>query len=222
MCNEVHNLSTQVQLPHNLDAILQEADSQIDKSSDNLIEQLYTGIFLNQNKLKFWVDKISGANTYEIYARGLTIAWGNDERYWKWTYMQDTKCHPVKVEVAELLNVCWLDVSKKFPTQNLTPKSCYEVVFVLKKLKGCQGFENNPVHLKLVLPKREPIQREEDLSKMPENEWKEIRVGEFSTGCGPCSMTGDMEISMYEHGSHWKKGIVVNKIIIRPVWPPRN
>ncbi|KAJ0082862.1 hypothetical protein Patl1_11849 [Pistacia atlantica] len=83
--------SLQVQLPHNLDAILQEADSQINKSSDNLIEQLHGGIFLNQNKLaspyilqiKFSVDKLSGANTFEIYARGLTIAWGNNERYWK-------------------------------------------------------------------------------------------------------------------------------------------
>ncbi|KAJ0082221.1 hypothetical protein Patl1_11869 [Pistacia atlantica] len=43
--------SAQVQLPHNLDAIRQEADSQINKSSDNLIEQLHGGIFLSQNKL---------------------------------------------------------------------------------------------------------------------------------------------------------------------------
>ncbi|KAJ0083157.1 hypothetical protein Patl1_11874 [Pistacia atlantica] len=41
----------QVQLPHNLDAILKEGDSQIDTSSDNLMEQLQGGICLNQNKL---------------------------------------------------------------------------------------------------------------------------------------------------------------------------
>ncbi|KAJ0083156.1 hypothetical protein Patl1_11870 [Pistacia atlantica] len=70
--------SAQVQLPHNLDAILQEADSQINKSPDNLIEQLHGGIFLNQNKLA--------------------------------------------MEVAELAKVCWLDVTKKFPRQNLTPR----------------------------------------------------------------------------------------------------
>ncbi|KAJ0083155.1 hypothetical protein Patl1_11871 [Pistacia atlantica] len=151
--------SAQVQLPHNLDAILQEADSQINKSSNNLIEQLHGGIFLNQNKLaspevhisyrlflKFSVDKLSGANTFEIYARGLTIAWGNDERYWN---------HPVEVE-------------------------------------------NHPVNLKLTLPSQTPMEHKQDLSILPENKWPDIPVGVFSTNCG---MTGDMEISMYEHGS---------------------
>ncbi|XP_031255850.1 protein PHLOEM PROTEIN 2-LIKE A1-like [Pistacia vera] len=212
-------LQAQVQLPHNLDAILQEADLQINKSSDNVIEQLHGGIFLNQNKLKFSVDKLSGANTFEIYARGLTIAWGNDERYWKWTYMQDTKDHPVEVEVAELVKVCWLDVSKKFPTQNLTPRHNYEVSFVLMKLKGCEGFQNHPVNLKLTLPNQPPMEHKQDLSILPENKWSDVPVDMFSINC---CMTGDMEISMYEHGSQWKKGIVVDKIIIRPLVQPQN
>ncbi|KAJ0082228.1 hypothetical protein Patl1_11867 [Pistacia atlantica] len=217
--------SAQVQLPHNLDAILQEADSQINKSSDNLIEQLHGGIFLNQNKLaspiylidcfciifnftKFSVEKLSGANTFEIYARGLTIAWGNDERYKS-------------------------DVSKKFPAQNLTPRhnyevSCsqnltprhnYEVSFVLMKLKGCEGFQNHPVNLKLTLPNQPPMEHKQDLSILPENKWSDVPVGMFSINC---CMTGDMEISMYEHGSQWKKGIVVDKIIIRPLVQPQN
>ncbi|KAJ0081945.1 hypothetical protein Patl1_11577 [Pistacia atlantica] len=165
--------SAQVQLSHNLDAILQEADSQINKSSDNLIEQLNGGIFLNRNKLaspiylidcfciifnftKFSVDKLSGANTFEIYARGLTIAWGNDERYWN---------HLVQVEVAKLVKVCWLDVSKKFPTQNLTPRHNYGVWFVLMKLKECEGFQNHPVNLKLTLPNQTPMEHMLDSMK---------------------------------------------------------
>ncbi|KAJ0082227.1 hypothetical protein Patl1_11866 [Pistacia atlantica] len=159
--------SAQVQLPHNLDAILQEADSQINKSSDNLIEQLHGGIFLNQNKLA--------------------------------------------------IKVCWLDVSKKFPTKNLTPRRTYEVSFILMKLKGCEGFQNHPVNLKLTLPNQTPMEQKQDLSKLPENKWSDVPVGVFSTNCG---MTGDMEISMYEHGSQWKKGIVVDKIIIRPLAQP--
>ncbi|XP_044497095.1 protein PHLOEM PROTEIN 2-LIKE A1-like isoform X2 [Mangifera indica] len=65
--------SAQVQLPHNLHAILKEGDSQIDASCDNLIENLQAGIFLNQNKLKFWVDRLLWANAFDIHAKGLII-----------------------------------------------------------------------------------------------------------------------------------------------------
>lgn len=42
---------TKLQLPKNYEAILEDADSQIDNSSsDRLYEQLYSGIFLNQKK----------------------------------------------------------------------------------------------------------------------------------------------------------------------------
>ncbi|KAJ0081735.1 hypothetical protein Patl1_11268 [Pistacia atlantica] len=147
----------QVQLPHNLHAILKEGDSQTDASCDNLIEQLQCGIFLNQNKLasdifiKFWVDRLLCANAFDIHARGLSIAWGDDKRYWNWTYKPDTQgC--VQVEVAELLNVCWLDVSKKFPAKNLTPGVVYQVSFVLMMKNGEYGFANHPVNLKLVIP----------------------------------------------------------------------
>ncbi|XP_031263584.1 protein PHLOEM PROTEIN 2-LIKE A1-like [Pistacia vera] len=136
--------SAQVQRPHNLDAILQEADSQINKSSDNLIEQLHGGIFLNQNKLASPI------------------------------YLIDCFFHPVEVEVAELAKVCWLDVTKKFPRQNLTPRHTYEVSFVLKKLKGCEGFQNHPMNLKLTLPNQSPMEHKQDLSILPENKWSDI------------------------------------------------
>ncbi|XP_031273975.1 protein PHLOEM PROTEIN 2-LIKE A1-like [Pistacia vera] len=206
--------SAQVQLPHNLHAILKEGDSQIDASCDNLIEQLQGGIFLNQNKLKFWVDRLLCANAFDIHARGLSITWGDDKRYWNWTYKPDTqRC--VQVEVAELLNVCWLDVSKKFPAKNLTPGIVYQVSFVLMMKNGECGFANHPVNLKLVIPNyHETIERKEDLSKLPKNKWSEVRIGEFLTSC---NMTGDMEISMFEHESQWKSGLVVDKIVIHPV-----
>ncbi|KAJ0081270.1 hypothetical protein Patl1_11854 [Pistacia atlantica] len=125
----------QVHLRHNLDAILKEGDSQIDTSSDNLMEQLQGGICLNQSKL--------------ISARSLSIVWGDDSRYWKWTCRPNTKDHCRPVEVAELLNVCWLDVSKKFPATNLTPRTVYQVSFVLMMKDGEYGFANHPVNFKL-------------------------------------------------------------------------
>ncbi|XP_044475729.1 protein PHLOEM PROTEIN 2-LIKE A1-like [Mangifera indica] len=176
--------SAQVQLPHNLHAILKEGESKTDAYWDDLIEQLHAGIFLFQNKLKFWVDRLLGANAFDIHARGLSITWGDDTRYWNWTYKPDTQSC-AQVEMAELLN------------------------------DGEYGFANHPVNFKLTIPNyHETIERREDLSKLPKKKWAEVRIGEFYT-C--CNMTGDMEILMFEHGSQWKSGMIVNKIVIRPV-----
>lgn len=109
------------------------------------------------------------------------------------------------------MNASSFDVSKKFPTRYLTPTLQYKVSFIIMKLEGCEGWEDHPVHLKLVVPGQNPIERTEDLSKLPEKNWTMIEVGKFSTSI---STTGDLEVSMYEDGSQSKKGIVVNKIII--------
>lgn len=44
-------LSQPMKLPHNYEAILKDADMQIDKSSmEKLYEQLYAGVFLNKKQ----------------------------------------------------------------------------------------------------------------------------------------------------------------------------
>lgn len=51
--NATRSATTQVPLPHNWEGILKDADSPIEKSSTNmqqLRDQLYAGIFLNQNR----------------------------------------------------------------------------------------------------------------------------------------------------------------------------
>lgn len=42
--------SKQVSLPHNCEVILKHADSPVDRSSTNIQEILYTGVFLNNKK----------------------------------------------------------------------------------------------------------------------------------------------------------------------------
>ncbi|XP_044496828.1 protein PHLOEM PROTEIN 2-LIKE A1-like isoform X2 [Mangifera indica] len=196
--------SAQVQLPHNLHAILKEGDSQIDASCDNLIENLQAGIFLNQNKLKFWVDRLLLANAFDIHAKGLIIYGGHDPSCWQWDTVG-----------AVLLRIDWLDVRGKFPAKNLTPGMVYQVSFVLMMKDGEYGFANHPVNFELAIPNyHETIERKEDLSKLPKNKWTKVRVGEFITSC---NMTGNLEISMFEHGPQLKGGLIVNKIEIRPV-----
>ncbi|KAJ0081024.1 hypothetical protein Patl1_12336 [Pistacia atlantica] len=120
---------------------------------------------------------ITSANSFELYARDLSIDWAEKDQHWHWTSMEDT--NGVQMEMAELVEVCWLDVKTNFPTQMLTPGTSYEVSFVLKAKGGAEGFAKSPVTLKLDLPNQKPVERTEDLSYMQGEKWKEIRVGEF-------------------------------------------
>ncbi|XP_044495783.1 phospholipase A1-II 6-like [Mangifera indica] len=208
--------SCQVELPHNLDSILSDADDNNLKTipRDEMITQLQDGVFLKQKKVKFWVNRITSANAFELYARGLSIVWDDGSR-WKWISMEDNNSC-VNVEVAELVSVWWLDVKKTdFDTAMLTPGTSYEVTFVIMMKETSHGFTNVPVKLKFVLPNQEPVERTEDLSILPRNEWKEIKIGHFFTNC---NMSGNINISMYNHENtqHELSGLVVNKIIIRP------
>ncbi|XP_044496001.1 phospholipase A1-II 1-like [Mangifera indica] len=194
-------------LPDNLEVILSYADS------TDVLDRLRDGVFLKEKREKFWIDKITSASAFMLYARDLSIAWADDQSYWKWASMKDTD--GVQVEVAEAVGIYWLEVKKKFLTEMLTPRTSYEVSFILMKKEDNTGL-SQPVTLKILLPNHEPIERTQYLNDMPTNEWKEILVGDFITPCD--HLYGDMEISMAQTDcDNGKKGLVVNKIIIRPI-----
>ncbi|KAJ0082605.1 hypothetical protein Patl1_11879 [Pistacia atlantica] len=191
-----------IKLPHNYEAILKEADSPINKSSPNKIkDQLYSG--------KYWVNKESGSNCFMLFARDLSVIWGDDQRYWKWTSLKETS--DVFVDVAELLNVCWLEIKVRFETTKLTPRALYKVMFVIMLKEVAYGWDA-PVNLRLLLPNGIKIEHKENLKMKPRNQWIEIPVGEFRT---LPERAGEMEISMYEiEDENWKKGLVIKGIVI--------
>ncbi|KAI3905558.1 hypothetical protein MKX01_036467 [Papaver californicum] len=47
-------------------------------------------------------------------------------------------------EVAELLAVCWLEISGKLETRLLSPKTLYAAHLVLKFVEGAYGFDHPP------------------------------------------------------------------------------
>ncbi|KAJ0081720.1 hypothetical protein Patl1_11886 [Pistacia atlantica] len=154
---DVEEKTNGIKLPHNYEAILKEADSPIDKSSPNKIkDQLYSG--------KYWVNNESGSNSFMLFARDLSVTWGDDQRYWKWTSLKETS--DVFVDVAELLNVCWLEIKVRFETTKLTPRALYEVLFVIMLKEGAYGWDA-PVNLRLVLPNRIKIEHKENLNMKP-------------------------------------------------------
>lgn len=118
------------------------------------------------------------------------------------------------MEVAEALEILWIQVYGNCPTEMPTPSTSYNVSFIVMKEEDNLGLDH-PMNLVLFLPKEETIEGTEDLTSMPMNEWKEVLVGDFITPSD--HMSRDMGICMLQVHEHMMTGLVINKIIIRPV-----
>ncbi|THG07331.1 hypothetical protein TEA_012769 [Camellia sinensis var. sinensis] len=125
-------------------SILKDANIEIDMSCPHkLCDLLYAGVYLKPNTLassslifphfiscKYFVDKKSNKNCFALFPREFYICWGENPKYWKWTKEKEPSGEDI--EVAELLDVCWLEVRGKIDTIDLSPGALYEIVFVLK------------------------------------------------------------------------------------------
>nr|DAD43885.1 TPA_asm: hypothetical protein HUJ06_002115 [Nelumbo nucifera] len=89
-CGCIVETKTEPKFPHNYEAIIKDADCPVNRSSiEKLLEQLYSGVFLNQKRKKYWVQKNSGHNCFMLFARDLSITWGENKGYWHWPYSPD-------------------------------------------------------------------------------------------------------------------------------------
>ncbi|XP_065880938.1 putative F-box protein PP2-B12 [Euphorbia lathyris] len=126
-------------------------NSIISQSSDSSLlnrfpskKQLYLSlcdnpIIIEHGRKSFALEKVSGKKTYMISARDLKIAWGDTPSYWRWNSNPDSRFG----EVAELICVCWFDISGKINTQMLSPATRYEAYLVYQST-GAHGFEYHP------------------------------------------------------------------------------
>ncbi|CAL5334282.1 unnamed protein product [Camellia sinensis] len=104
--------------PLNFLSILNNAKKTIDTSCpDKLCENLYAGVFLKENELKYFIDKKMNKNCFMLFARKLNICWIDDSRYWKWT-KEETSGE--EIEMEELKKV----------------RTMYEIVFVVRMIGG--------------------------------------------------------------------------------------
>ncbi|KAK3037087.1 hypothetical protein RJ639_029929 [Escallonia herrerae] len=163
--------------PHNCEAILNDADRPIDRSSvEKLHDQLYAGVFLNQKRKKYWVHRTSYHNCFMLFARDLAITWADDERFWHWANFKETS--DAFVDVAEMLKVCWLEIHRRFGTTNLSPGIVYEVIFVVMLKDPAYGWEV-PVNLRLFLPDGSSQEHKENFMEKQRGQWIEILAGKF-------------------------------------------
>lgn len=122
-------------------------------------------------------------------------------------------CSDKNLAVAELLDVCWLEVHGRFEIANLSPGRLYEVVFVVMLKDPAYGWED-PVNVRLTLPDGSRQERKENLMEKPRGRWIDIPAGEIKSST---EKTGEMEFSLYEYeGGKWKRGLLIKGVKIQP------
>ncbi|KAK3430342.1 hypothetical protein EUGRSUZ_E01883 [Eucalyptus grandis] len=130
--------------------------------------------------VKHWVEKESKKNCFMIYARGVSITWAENNSYWQWLTQKDAPSDDALVEMAELFNVCWLDVHGRFDVSKLSLGTTYEVAFVILMRSSADGWQI-PVNIRLTLPDGTKQEHTENLMEKPRGDWIEIKAGELST-----------------------------------------
>ncbi|XP_050261527.1 protein PHLOEM PROTEIN 2-LIKE A1-like isoform X2 [Quercus robur] len=200
--------------PLNFRAILTDKKipmDRFDKSSpDELCKQLYAGVFLEPNALKYYVDEKLNKNCFVVFAKKLSISW--IDQYWGWIEEKDTSGEVIEVAKLKELGVCWLNIEGKIRTIDLSPGTEYEVVFVVK-MNGYQKTWKNSVALTIILPSSKSLTRSENLSGKPVGIWIDVKVGEFRM---TPENVGEITFKLGEYSPVWKKGLVLKCAIIRP------
>ncbi|EPS71147.1 hypothetical protein M569_03613, partial [Genlisea aurea] len=164
---------------------------------------------------KYWIDE-RNRNCFILFARDLSICWGENPSYWRWSrslIIFLVLCSEEQVDVADLVEVCWLDVTGKFDISHLSPHVTYSILFNVKINDTANGFQNNPVNLRLTVPGKTPQEHAKNLMQYPKGQWIEIPVGQLKTSN---QESGEMTFSLHEHSGTWKRGLVIKGVVIRP------
>ncbi|KAM3236255.1 hypothetical protein P3L10_016292 [Capsicum annuum] len=159
-----------------------------------------------------------------IGANELSIIWIDNSEYWKWNYL-----HDAGMEVAELVNVCWLDITGKIDTKRLTKKTSFAAYLVFKLTDEHQQLEKAIASVRFVKEKVEgtgkegytvfisKTKEEGEAGRFPylrSDGWMEIKLGEFFNNLGE---DGEVEMKLMETDDFkWKSGLIVKGIDIRP------
>ncbi|KAL3726172.1 hypothetical protein ACJRO7_031116 [Eucalyptus globulus] len=176
---------------------------------EELCNRIYGGVFMNPNKLKFWVDQDLEKHCFLLLAQELSITWIDNEQYWGWIDQKE-KCRHTRGRAVG--GVCWLSIWGKFKTIMLSPKTTYEVAFVVKMNKNSRGW-HAPVNLNLTLPDGTTQGRIENLDKKQKDGWIDILAGTFMTNA---KNIGEISFSFSETGGHWKSGLLIKGVVLRP------
>ncbi|XP_064949062.1 putative F-box protein PP2-B12 [Musa acuminata AAA Group] len=225
-------------LPSDCHSILSRAVHPVEYSSKrDLFFLLCDSVLIDGGKMSFWLERSSGVKCYMLSASALSIIWGDTPQYWKWVSLPDSRFS----EVAQLLAVCWLEIRGRIQSKMLSPRTTYAAYLIFKLADSSRGLGHPPHETSVTVgaqsstrairlqprgtdrhalrmvnfPGGAPEAEEEELGgRAREDGWMEAEMGEFYNEDGE-----DEEVVMSwmeVKGGHWKKGLIVEGIEIRP------
>ncbi|CAL5056401.1 unnamed protein product [Urochloa decumbens] len=136
-------------LPHDHAAVLARADEPVAcESKKDLFSRLCDNpVLLDGATMSFGLERRSGAKCFMLAARALSIVWGDDPSCWIWTAGLPGSRFP---EVAELVDVCWLEITGKLSLSLLSPGTTYAAYLVYAISDDSYGLE---CHIGMLPPK---------------------------------------------------------------------
>ncbi|CAN6373698.1 unnamed protein product [Urochloa humidicola] len=97
-----------------------------------------THALLEDGLTSAWLDRETGAKCYMIAARAMRIIWGDTPDYWRWTPREDSRFPTC----AQLVAVCWLDISGTIASRMLSGDTRYAAYLVFKMADDCYGLDS--------------------------------------------------------------------------------
>ncbi|CAM8912771.1 unnamed protein product [Rhodiola kirilowii] len=168
---------------------------------------------------------VSDDGCHMIVAIDLNIVWSETPEHWAWTTVPESR-HAV----AELLNVCWLEISCRLDMDKLSPNTKYASYLVYKFTDDSDGFSSSPgqayagiageeniIITNVYLVSEEDQWGSEKADQYPKERpdgWMEVELGEYFIN--EIETFGEIEMSFKETSDSWKNGLIVQGIEVRP------
>ncbi|VAI40663.1 putative F-box protein PP2-B12 [Triticum dicoccoides] len=123
-------------LPPDCDAILERAVHLVDSSSKKelFMDLSDEHVLLDDGKRSFGLQRSTGAKCYMLSVSDMGIAWGHTDLYWRELSDPDARS-----KVAELVSVCWLGLSGRISSKELSPGTHYAGYLVFKLTHDAHG-----------------------------------------------------------------------------------
>jgi len=195
-------------------------------SKRELYFHLCDSILVDGGRKRFWLERSTAKIGCMLSARKLTIEWSGISRYWRWVRRNDSRFD----ELAELIDVCLLDITGNMDCTLLSADTEYRVVFVLKLKADSYGFNGEAIDFSLKTPEGEVIDSQEPLLQREgvanDNAWMEVVDGWMEVVAGEFTVraaenihddySSSLSFRMYSLGP-WKRGLLVDGVKIEPV-----
>ncbi|CAH8278282.1 unnamed protein product [Arabidopsis lyrata] len=152
-----------------------------------------------------------------VLAKDLVITHFDKPQVWTWSTINEAP-NSAEIEIATSNKLYWLKIVGTITTENLTPGTKYEAVFVVKLENNASGWEI-PVTLKLKVVQHDGdddrVDRTENLNDYIGQNWVDILAGVFVVP--PKTTPATIICTMYQYADEYKKkGLVVKGLAIRP------